>query len=343
MISTRQAHFISYFAVSFLLGVFTLLFGILVCLFVSWPRTRGKRSYWGLGVATVLYLSCVAHFALAVRQDYPTFTGGDWTDIKKFALSGMTIISLDSVTCIIADILLVWRLWVVYNKDLRVAIVPALLVLGTAVTSIGYIGTGFRLIREIEVLTMQDVWRLAYTNPIRAWSVPRILLSTITNVVLTAVIANKFLRHHRAMRAVMGSTTLLFESIVIVESGAIYALAWIVRFVVYLFNDRSSIIVADTIGQLAGIVPTLIIVTIMAGFSPITRPDYSNHFPNNGRATTQCTSIVVDTRFSIATDSDVISVASIHDSKPADPNEGEIHESRADLQRHTESNLASRV
>ncbi|KAL0945906.1 hypothetical protein HGRIS_012188 [Hohenbuehelia grisea] len=348
MISALQVHFISFFAVSFLLGVFTLLLGILTFLAVSWPRTRGKHSYWGLGVAVLLYVICVAHFAMAIRQDFGTFTGGAQTDVRRYALWGISMISLDYIACIIADMLLVWRLWVVYDKNVKVAIIPALLVLGTAITSIGYIDTGFRVFRNAKDLTMPDVWRLGYTNPIRAWSVPRLVLSTTTNVVLTVVIAIKFIRHHRTMRAMTGSTTLLFESIVMIESGAIYALAWIVRFVVYMINHPSIVIIADTIGQLAGIVPTLIIVTIMAGFSPITRPDYSSRFPHFATATTKDTSVIMDTQLSIPFETDHTGATSSLELNFAglggEHTHGlEVNEKNASLQLQNDASVASRV
>ncbi|KAL0945912.1 hypothetical protein HGRIS_012195 [Hohenbuehelia grisea] len=345
MITALQVHFLSFFVVTFLLGVFTLLLGLLICLFVSWPRTRGKTRYWGLGVPVLLYIICVTHFGLAIHQDFRFFTGGNWTDVKGYALFGISTISLDYIACIIADMLLVWRLWVVYDKDVRVAIIPALLVLGTAITSIGYIDTGFRVFRNTENLTMAKVWVIPYVNPIRAWSVPRLMLSTITNVVLTVVIAIKFIRHHRTMRAMMGSTTLLFESVVMIESGAIYAVAWIARCVSYMTNHYSIVIIADIIGQLAGIVPTLIIVTIMAGLSPITSPDYSSRFPDPVSATTQDTSIIMDTQFS-SIDSDHIGGASILESKsigPENSTEGELNEKRSDLQLYADVNAASRV
>ncbi|KAL0945913.1 hypothetical protein HGRIS_012196 [Hohenbuehelia grisea] len=297
MISSEQVLFISFFVLCFLLGFFTLLLCVLIYLVGSWPRPRGKRSYWGLTIATFLYSIALTHFVIAFHQDYLLFAGEGWKDMKKCLLLGIVQISVDYLACVIADMLLVWRMWVIYNKDIKVVIVPALLVFGTALCSVGYIWATLHVFLNLKGLTVPDIWVLNYEYPIHPWCVARIALSTITNVVLTTAIGIKFIRHHRSMRLILGSTTFLFESIVMIESGAIYSLAWIVRFVLYLLDHYSVVIVADTIGQLACIVPTLIIVTITTGFSPISRPDFSDRLPN---CTTKDTSVIVDTRMSSA-------------------------------------------
>ncbi|KAL0945925.1 hypothetical protein HGRIS_012206 [Hohenbuehelia grisea] len=320
MISSDQVLFISFFALSFLQGFFTLLLGILFYLVMSRPRLRGKRSYWGLAVAIFFYCKCLTHFVMAFYQDYRLFTGEGWTDMKAYARFGFAQISIDYVGCIVADILLVWRMWVVYNKDAKAIIIPSLLVLGSAIACFGYVGTAFRSFETTTSNTMAEIWAATRGRPMQGFSVTVIVLSTITNVLLTTMIAIKFIRHHRSMREMLGSTTLLFESIVIIESGAIYALAWVARLLLFITSSFAAGIVNDIIGQLSGIVPTLIIVTITAGFSPVSRPDLtSRHSGPAGVREPHSTSVVVESRFSVALNPDVTqtSVASESESSGA--------------------------
>ncbi|KAL0945914.1 hypothetical protein HGRIS_012197 [Hohenbuehelia grisea] len=253
---------------------------------------------------------------MAFYQDYRLYTGDRWSDMKAYALFGVGQMTVDYLSLLVADTLLVWRLWAVYNKDIKVVIFPALLVFGTAIACFGYLGTSYHLYRNAKESTMAAIWALSYTTSLHQWNVTRMVLATTTNVVLTTMIAVKFIRHHRAMRAMLGSTTLLFESVVIIESGAIYALAWIVLFVVYMIDHYSVPILSDTIGSLAGIIPTLIIVTIMAGFSPVSWPDCSSRFPNPMSAVEN--SIVVDTRFSVALNPD-LATSTFASSSPSSP------------------------
>ncbi|KAL0945926.1 hypothetical protein HGRIS_012207 [Hohenbuehelia grisea] len=298
MISARQTLFVCFFVMSFTQGIFTMLLGVLFHLVRNRPRSKGKQAYWGLAVVMLLYFLTFTHFIMVFYQDYKLFVGSGWPNMKAYAIFGMTQITIEHIGCILADILLVWRMWVLYNRSMVAIIVPSILVLTFALTVFVYAGTAFRLYSNVSGDNPQDIWKISYQNPLWGWNTAVIVSSTTTNVVLSSLIALKFIQHHRTMKSAQGFSTLVYESMVIIESGAIYAIAWIVRLVLFFMNHNAGGIVLDLIGQLAvspsitvvnpkhrpdyntsnaqGIVPTLIIVTITAGYSPISKPDYTS-------------------------------------------------------------------
>ncbi|KAL0955529.1 hypothetical protein HGRIS_001767 [Hohenbuehelia grisea] len=249
MINSTQALVISIFPLSFLQGVFSVLVGAYLYL-VWFPRKhlRTRRSWLGLGTVLLMYAMSTTHFVMVFYQDLTGFGGGpnQTPNPRKFAIFGLAQIALELVNCSLADVLLVWRTWAIWNKDWRVAALPALLVVGStskfchALTSCGltaafsaasYVGIGmaYAHLHHIKGDDLQAVFEEAMLPAVRNFQLSGYILSTVTNILLTSLIAYKLLSHHRAMKSTMGFSMLVLETLVIIESGALYSLAWVRR------------------------------------------------------------------------------------------------------------------
>ncbi|KAL0955741.1 hypothetical protein HGRIS_001957 [Hohenbuehelia grisea] len=273
MITPKEALIVSIFFMSFLQGVFTMLLGAIIYLVcIKKKHTKGINARYGLFAIVAMFVVSTTHFVMVFYQDYTNFGGSvdeATQDIKVFARFGLAQIAIEFLNCIMADMLLVWRAWHIYNKDWRIIALPCCCVVGLIITSYGYIGSSYAALGSLEGNDIQAVFAQAAVAPIHTWQVIGISLSVTTNVSLTGLIAAKLLRHQRSMRKLNGFSTLVFESLVIIESGALYALAWIVYLVLFVMHHNAEVIALDIISQLAGIVPALIIVTISAGLSPV--------------------------------------------------------------------------
>ncbi|KAF4579647.1 hypothetical protein EYR36_001465 [Pleurotus pulmonarius] len=277
MLTVTESLIISIFIMSFFQGIFTVLLGAAVYFVVI--RRSGKRdkkiNWLGLGVVVIMYMISTTHYVMVIYQDVTEFSGKvdpATRDVKAFARFGLAQIAIEFLNCIMADSLLVWRAWVIYNRDWRITALPAALVCGVIITFYGYIGSSYAGLNDLKGNDLQEVFSQAQMQPIRTWQVTGISFSTTTNIFLTSMMAIKLILHHRTMKRVHGFSTLIFESLVIIESGALYTFAWIAYLVLFALGNNAESIALDTISQMAGIVPALIIVTISAGLSPVSPP-----------------------------------------------------------------------
>ncbi|KAL0952857.1 hypothetical protein HGRIS_007079 [Hohenbuehelia grisea] len=173
-----------------------------------------------------------------------------------------------------ADALLVWRAWAICDRDYRVIIFPCLNIAALTATSTMYLVLGFKDAPNVVGSDITIAFDLGLTGKMRPLGICVIVLSTVTNVFLTSVIAVKLVMHQRLMRSVHAVSHIRNETIVIIQSGAIYSLVFIVYMILFITGRRVAVgVMTHTLVQLAGIVPTLIIVTISAGIAPITTKD----------------------------------------------------------------------
>ncbi|KAL0951938.1 hypothetical protein HGRIS_008590 [Hohenbuehelia grisea] len=272
MMSAKETLIVSMFCLSFLQGVFTLLLGILLYFAVSRNRLGRRRNWPGLVIIGVMYLASSTRFFMTFHQNLKTFGRGLPKHGISWAKFELVQVSIELFGCLMADSLLTWRTWIVYRRDWSFVIFPVCLTVALAVSSAGFVRSSYVGIKQLPADDLQAVLRQARLHPVLTWAMLTICISTVTNVFLTVLLATKLLMHHRAMRATLGFSTLVFESLVIVESGALYSVAWVVYLILFFLDHNASVVVLGIISQLAGIAPTLIIVLVSAGLSPVSQP-----------------------------------------------------------------------
>ncbi|KAF4575408.1 hypothetical protein EYR40_004852 [Pleurotus pulmonarius] len=277
MIQPNEALLICVFFLCFLQGIFTILLAIAIWLVFFRASPKGRRNWIGLSIVIFQYILSTAHFFMAFYQDIKLLGGGDpgpFADIQYHGKMAFTQVATEFFSSILADVLLTWRTYVIYGRNPRVLILPSLLIFATFIATYGYVGASIEGLGHLPTPDFQGIFDQSRMAPISTWNIVCMVLSVTTNVVLTVMTATKLLLHHRTMKNVHGFSSLLFESAVIIESGLLYTLAWIAYLVLFLLKSNADIVAMDIIAQLAGIVPTLIIVTISAGLSPVRTISY---------------------------------------------------------------------
>ncbi|KAF8532567.1 hypothetical protein JB92DRAFT_2841261 [Gautieria morchelliformis] len=152
------------------------------------------------------------------------------------------------------DIVLIWRLYVVWGRNWKIIVVPVIF-------ELVHTGTGF----ITPVLFMNP--NISIFNPTaRMWAIIPWTMELAVNVVSTVLISLRLMWQDRKMSQVnverMGYTATLFT---IVESGAVFTSLTVAIVGLYLSKNPSFIGAIDVSTQMATLSPTMIIVRVGLG------------------------------------------------------------------------------
>ncbi|KAJ6469899.1 hypothetical protein C8R45DRAFT_1105006 [Mycena sanguinolenta] len=177
---------------------------------------------------------------------------------EKFAAAQQTIFDLNMI---VADAVLIWRTWAVYQGRIRAIAIPCVLLLTAFVFALIDITCDFAEGQLAETTCRPP-------SGLIVWS-----FSVGTNVVCTAFIGWKAWQHRKVMKHLNtggkyhGMSTENILSL-LVESGLIYSALWIIQIIGYLDLEPYSPlyyflqVLAGLGHQMTGLYPTLIIVIV---------------------------------------------------------------------------------
>ncbi|KAF9043593.1 hypothetical protein BDZ89DRAFT_1128287 [Hymenopellis radicata] len=186
----------------------------------------------------------------------------------NYSLTGDIAMTLPSdifrlLSVFMADLILIWRCWVLYGGNLKVVAVPALFVITETLSGcmviISWVDDG------------------SFSNASRTnWSLVYYLMTVATNSLCTILILFRIVRVSG-----LGASLKTYRGIIeiLVESAAMYAIIYIALLIAYAYQFYTGAAVLTAYNypvvisySITGIAPTLIIARVMAGQS---RPDDS--------------------------------------------------------------------
>jgi hypothetical protein len=221
---------------TFFYGIYLTLFCICIYILLRRPQNWGN---------TVLLVTAIALFTLSTVQLVLTLVLGA-SDIDGVSIPydniEYTLNILYGVNNIIADGLVIYRCYCIWNHNLYVIILPIMLLIATSVFGL-----------DIAL------------NPY-----PFYILSLATNILVTALTAGRiwwFYREARA-RSMMDSQKRYVSAIsILVESGMLYSVAVLTFLIVVAVPAArmAGFATQATMAQVMGIAPTLIIVRVGMG------------------------------------------------------------------------------
>ncbi|KAH9933968.1 uncharacterized protein BXZ73DRAFT_46061 [Epithele typhae] len=228
----NEAYFISLFAEA-------ILFGKMIALIV------------------IMYCMSTAHTALGLRINLIALT-------KQHGLnSGNSILStrgtslmwieecLEMVNCVIGDAVVCWRTWVLYGRKRRVLIFPVVCIVGGIVSAAGLAvslaesGSGDQL----------------FTSRTRLWFVLFGGLTFIANMYSVVLLCWKA-RSLRSHIGLLGKSPCRSALVIIVESGAVYCLSWVIVTALFLLESNGVYAMVSMMNHLTGMYPTAIIILV---------------------------------------------------------------------------------
>ncbi|KAI0368754.1 hypothetical protein BV20DRAFT_947449 [Pilatotrama ljubarskyi] len=227
-----------------------------------------ESSLWGTPLH--IFLLATAHMVLAlIRLIQGFILFRDTMGPPRYFVHIATPINLAKdyiyvTNLVLGDAVIVWRLYAVWGRDIRMAVLPALLVVAEAVT--GYASCSLELFPNTRYETVALWGTLMYS------------MSLVTNVLVTAVVALRiWYVTRRARLAGLGGVHYKKLVFLILDSGALITSAKVVEFVLFLYVPGDGVqgmnalyIVYECMPQITGIVPMLIVWAVNNGY---TQPD----------------------------------------------------------------------
>ncbi|PIL22439.1 hypothetical protein GSI_15127 [Ganoderma sinense ZZ0214-1] len=275
--SLNRIYIISTWVETALWGFNTVVFAV-VC-HLLFGQLRGQRNKWILfGTSALLYLCATIHVAASLRQELEAFIFIP-SDAPSYYASlyyadqshGIALLknSTYAIAMFIQDLVLTWRMHVVWAYNWSVIVLPISLVLvrlGVSVAGIVCFAQGLDATAPI-VRILSDV----------GWPVELVI-----NISVTAAIASRLWstgsRLSQAMSQPSRTNKYIRHIFLLVESGALLIGITIVVFILYNLNDPAALAVLDVATQVAALVVYLVIVRSRFGLThglPGSTPDKS--------------------------------------------------------------------
>ncbi|KAJ8072546.1 hypothetical protein PM082_016105 [Marasmius tenuissimus] len=211
-----------------------------------------------------LFITVTAHWICTVLRSFEAFVSfkngteptNYYLDVSQptyIAKSGLMFASV-----IISDSMMVYRLWVVWNYNYRIAVLPFLNILAFVACGIGT--------TRLYAVAPSGMALIHYPEA-TSWVIADVVLSMFTNTYSTTLIAYRIWVTHRTSHAhgrvsMTGSTNIMAALAMFVESAVLFS-AWVLFFTsLYLAKSSLESLAEDNIAVMAGIAFSLINVRI---------------------------------------------------------------------------------
>ncbi|EIN12516.1 hypothetical protein PUNSTDRAFT_141199, partial [Punctularia strigosozonata HHB-11173 SS5] len=259
---------------SSLYGLFLATF--LACEYVLLHKRTGRsrginlRSNAKLPVlasSIVLFFLITMHWAIDIFRLFRAFIGsgatvngpllfyanlGDRTYVAKTAVF--------AITGVIADGLIIYRLYIIWNRNLWICIAPILSLLPMFGCSVGvlYHLSTFKLAPGGNIFIAASGFKVAFYS---VWST-----TLVTNVLCTVLISLRIWSTTRKVRS-MGSSNLTPMLSILIESAALYTFSIVAILASYGAKSNGHFVATDTTPAIIGISYCLIIIRVGLGRS----------------------------------------------------------------------------
>ncbi|KZS91272.1 hypothetical protein SISNIDRAFT_456879 [Sistotremastrum niveocremeum HHB9708] len=257
-----KAELVSIFVEALLYGIFVVLF-IAAVWILLFRRSTDHVNKPMLVAAILMFIFATTHLITNFTRIIDAFihdrvTPGpirslqNQTTVKNLLKSSVLVAQL-----ITGDALVTYRTYLVWHHNIWVALVPALLVIGTVVT-----GTG--VVHGLATIKPTDPVFLAQ---LASWITAELVLTFCNNIINTGLITYKIWSVDRRASSRVEGQSMRPVIAIVVESGALAAATSMITLITYLAGSNSQYIVLDNMSPITGIAFTLIIVRVGLGLA----------------------------------------------------------------------------
>jgi len=266
------------FASSILYGIFIVL--LVASLYILLFRRKTKRpNYILIAAAAAMFLVNTTVIAISFARVDDAFIllrdepGGPIADLEL--LAQWKEVTRTALTCsyfVLADAILIYRCWVVWNNNLWVIVFPSMLFVASATVDI------FMVVTMANLHSGDSI----FVTALHDWITAVISLTLAQNVIVTSLIVFRIWNiNMNSAAAAAGSLRPVVA--IILESGVIYCASLFIFLMTYVAGSNSQYIMVDCINPMIGITFTLLIVRVGLGLN-ISEP--SSHFRSHIRSHT---------------------------------------------------------
>ncbi|GLB39810.1 hypothetical protein LshimejAT787_0703200 [Lyophyllum shimeji] len=256
---------------SLLTGAYAVLVGVVVWVLKTGHRTMPTTHKVLFGASIVMFLISVAHLGLLVQQVTVTPVPKPNFQIQ---------IVLCTIQFVIGDLILIWRVWIVWERNYWVALGPLAIMIVAAGFAFNFATHNFTETRSF-FMAAPSAMIVANTSICTLLIVGRIWYMRYEVSKLGGVSALQW-------SAYRGALTL------VIESGALYALSQLLSLILNHIGSVGLPVMLNLEIPLIGILPTLIIVCVHFQMIPGTRT-LQRHSQSHHNSTSHPTRIVVNT------------------------------------------------
>ncbi|PBK79559.1 hypothetical protein ARMGADRAFT_1003626 [Armillaria gallica] len=239
----------------------SVLYGSFMVLYFSCVNLLVRRRWWLLlGSATLQFIISTIHIAAVLRSMVEGFIWlknpsgavlywGNQARLVNVLKEAATI-----TNCLACDTIMLWRLYVIWNKSVKVSVPPAIMVLAFGVC--GYITIYHLSTLSLQPESIQALYR---------WLQASYSLSLATQLsVTTMIVARIWWMSKRTGSWKTSPTSKPYVDIIwmIVESGAISAITSTLFLAFFNTEAATSVILGDSLGQISAIAPALLLFRI---------------------------------------------------------------------------------
>jgi len=252
---------------SLLYGVYFVLFCISTFLMVrrqhryvnSLPVMRNPAFVGGM----FLFMVVTAHWIIVVYRSFPAFLyfdGGTdplayYTDLGRKSYVVATALAV--IQPVIADLVLIYRLWIIWSRNPYIIVLPLLVI--SAV-----LGCGIGAVYELVIFRVGDsIFEAILSNLITACCA----MSAGNNIYCCTFIVAKLWHVHRMTRDLGAGVDLMSILVVFIESAGLYVFWTVFYLIVYATGSVLEPVIGILLLPVAGIAFTLINVRIGMGYA----------------------------------------------------------------------------
>ncbi|KAF8808529.1 hypothetical protein BYT27DRAFT_7337756 [Phlegmacium glaucopus] len=242
-----------------------LTYGLYCVLFVLYIQvhTRRKRVDRTLLIypLSTLFVLCTAFFVLDFVEEFLTIMRGQRRQSLVWRLN-ITTTAIFSFIDFIAQGVLIYRCWVVWNRQVLVIVVPFVL-------SIISLATSLTLVGELVIIgkTKQFSDTPAWFTPVGTLSFS---LSLAVNAIFTSLLVFKIIKASLAFRRSCvrnprGKNDFLPLISMLIESGVVLFVVQLLWVVFFSLDSNAFYLLSGPVPMIYGIVPTMIVVLVGMG------------------------------------------------------------------------------
>ncbi|KZV99267.1 hypothetical protein EXIGLDRAFT_250542 [Exidia glandulosa HHB12029] len=228
-------------------GMHALLFGL--CVYVMTQRRADLKMYrWSLVYIFALFICGTLNLAFGIKWnqmiwiDNRNFPGGPNAFVGMMFSDPINVASNAAYVtgAILADAFVLWRCFVIWNRNFLVIIFPAFMFLGTVVCGI------------IALFQASQPGANLWTRVTVNFLIPYFSLSIALNIIVTLMIVGYLLGHRRSIQATIGKQhAKQYTSIIamVTESAALYSAFSLIFIIAYGRNDPAQNLFLPVLGQ----------------------------------------------------------------------------------------------
>jgi len=233
---------------------------------LTWKRSGPRINCILVGVSLGIFALATAHLLIVLSRAQQAFIfqrdspGGPVVYFNNLQ-SGLEVSQASSQVAIsiIGDGMVIYRVWVVYNRNFWVLALPILSYIGTTICSVAsvvYIGKASSVDTPF-YLPQLEIWLPAFFG-----------MTFATSVLCSILIAGRLWYIHKWVH--IGGTTNTLKAVlrIVIESASIYSLTMLIYLGTYVAKSNVSIIFGDMVSPVIGIAFSLITIRVHNAFNP---------------------------------------------------------------------------